>query len=271
MMDHKEQLHLKELLHTHQRRLRVLELKQARQGINTPAELIMELEDLQNKISHYQSQLEALDRHKSPLDDQKPSLVSRHSTDAFQHIEIICKGDFDNLTPEIQRDLVRAIAAIVEISSDKVEILKVMRGSVIFHIRLPQKAAEVLMKIYNSNDKRIEDLAIEKIRVIPTSELDLSLGEEMSVEWGRNITGALKSKDRIVYRRSDGVWVNRRNDSETASSVHTTQRDAENAARQMLQKQGGGELTIKGADGRIRSKDSIKPSADPKPPKDKEH
>lgn len=80
-----------------------------------------------------------------------------------------------------------------------------------------------------------------------------------------------KGKDRTVYRRSDGVWVNKRNDADKASSLHKTQKDAENAARQNLKNQGGGELTTKGLDGKIRSKDTIPPGNDPNPPKDKEH
>ena len=81
----------------------------------------------------------------------------------------------------------------------------------------------------------------------------------------------MTKKDRIVYRRKDGTWVNKRNDSDKASSLHTTQKDAENTARDMLKKQGGGELTTKGKNGRIRSKDTISPGNDPNPPKDKEH
>jgi len=80
-----------------------------------------------------------------------------------------------------------------------------------------------------------------------------------------------KGRDRTVYRRSDGVWVNKRNDADKASSLHKTQKDAENAARQNLKNQGGGELTTKGLDGKIRSKDTIPTGNDPNPPKDKEH
>ena len=53
--------------------------------------------------------------------------------------------------------------------------------------------------------------------------------------------------------------------------MHSTQKAAEDAARQMLKNQGGGELTTKGLDGKIRSKDTITPGNDPNPPKDKEH
>lgn len=80
-----------------------------------------------------------------------------------------------------------------------------------------------------------------------------------------------KPQDRIVSKRPDGQWANKRNDAEKASSLHPTQRDAEQAARQMLQNQGGGELTTKGRDGKIRSKDTISPGNDPFPPRDREH
>lgn len=80
-----------------------------------------------------------------------------------------------------------------------------------------------------------------------------------------------KNQDRTVYRRDDGKWANKRNDADKASSVHDTQKAAEDAARDMLKNQGGGELTTKGLDGRIRSKDTIPPGNDPNPPKDKEH
>lgn len=80
-----------------------------------------------------------------------------------------------------------------------------------------------------------------------------------------------KGRDRIVYRRDDGQWVNKRNDANKASSVHGTQQDATESAKSMLKNQGGGELSIKGRDGRIRSKDTIAPGNDPFPPRDKEH
>jgi len=80
-----------------------------------------------------------------------------------------------------------------------------------------------------------------------------------------------KNQDRMVYKRQDNTWANKRNDSDRASSVHNTQKEAESAAREMLKNQGGGELITKGTDGRIRSKDTIAPGNDPNPPRDKEH
>lgn len=80
-----------------------------------------------------------------------------------------------------------------------------------------------------------------------------------------------KGRDRTVFRRDDGKWANKRNDADKASSVHDTQKDAEVAARNMLQNQGGGELTTMGRDHKIRSKDTISPGNDPNPPRDREH
>ena len=80
-----------------------------------------------------------------------------------------------------------------------------------------------------------------------------------------------KYNDRMVYKRQDGQWVNKKNVSDKASSVHNTQKEAKDTARGMLKNQGGGELITKGLNGKIRSKDTIKPGNDPNPPKDKEH
>ena len=80
-----------------------------------------------------------------------------------------------------------------------------------------------------------------------------------------------KGRDRIVTPRPDGTWSNKRVDASRASSLHPTQREAEAAAKGMLHRQGGGELSVAGRDGKIRSKDTIVPGRDPHPPKDKEH
>ena len=80
-----------------------------------------------------------------------------------------------------------------------------------------------------------------------------------------------KKNDRIVYRNQDGDWANKKNSANKASTLHSTQKEAEDVARQMLKNQGGGELTTIGRNHKIRSKDTIAPGNDPNPPKDKEH
>ena len=78
-----------------------------------------------------------------------------------------------------------------------------------------------------------------------------------------------KGKARTVFQRDDGTWVQKRNDAERPASIHERQTDAVREAKNMLRNAGGGELIIKGRDGRIRSKDTIAPGNDPNPPRDK--
>ena len=79
-----------------------------------------------------------------------------------------------------------------------------------------------------------------------------------------------RRNNRTVWQRPDGSWANKKNGAERVSSLHDTQGEALDAARDMLETQGGGELTIIGRDGLIRSKDTIA-APDPFPPRDSEH
>jgi hypothetical protein len=74
----------------------------------------------------------------------------------------------------------------------------------------------------------------------------------------------------MVYRRSDKQWADKRHGASRPAGLYSTQGEAASAARQHLQNSGGGELEIKGLDGRIRSKDTIA-RPDPFPPRDTEH
>jgi hypothetical protein len=80
-----------------------------------------------------------------------------------------------------------------------------------------------------------------------------------------------KGQDRSVFRRADKTWVNQRHDGDKASSLHKSQQAAIDAAKTMLQNQGGGELNVHGLDGKIRSKDTIAPGNDPVSIRDREH
>jgi hypothetical protein len=72
---------------------------------------------------------------------------------------------------------------------------------------------------------------------------------------------------RTVSQRNNGLWANQKDGGQRATSLHKTQKQAADAARQNLTSQGGGELKIKNEDGKIRQKDTIAPAKDPYPPK----
>jgi len=80
-----------------------------------------------------------------------------------------------------------------------------------------------------------------------------------------------KDNDRIIYRRpSDNKWVDKRNDA-SRGFTFDTQAAAIASGRHKLMNSGGGALTVKGRDGKIRSKDSLGAGNDPNPPRDREH
>lgn len=66
----------------------------------------------------------------------------------------------------------------------------------------------------------------------------------------------------------DGKWAVKSEGGSRASSIHLTQSDAIDAAREIAKNQRS-EVVIHRRDGRIRDKDSY--GSDPCPPKDKKH
>jgi len=76
----------------------------------------------------------------------------------------------------------------------------------------------------------------------------------------------MSNKDRTVYRGKDGEWKNKRNGAERPATSHATQEEAYNKAREQLQNQGGGEVTVAGRNGKFRAKNTIAPGNDPFPP-----
>jgi hypothetical protein len=69
---------------------------------------------------------------------------------------------------------------------------------------------------------------------------------------------------RIVQRREDGKYEVRKPGAERASAVTDTQGGGVDRARQILGRDGGGELQVRGMDGTIRRQDTIPPGNDPR-------
>ena len=74
---------------------------------------------------------------------------------------------------------------------------------------------------------------------------------------------------RIVQPREDGQWEVMKPGADRASAITDTQSAAIDRARDILGNDGGGELTIKGQNGRIRDSDTVRPGNDPNPPRDR--
>lgn len=67
----------------------------------------------------------------------------------------------------------------------------------------------------------------------------------------------MNGRARIVCRRPDGNWAQKRLDADRAASVHPGQRVAEQPARTQLHRSGGGELITTSEGGQLRAKDTV--------------
>ena len=76
--------------------------------------------------------------------------------------------------------------------------------------------------------------------------------------------------NRYVTKHPSG-WAVKSPGGKRASSVHSTQHEAEKLAKQTVRNLGGGEVRIQGRDGRWRDSDTVPPGNNPKPQRDKKH
>jgi len=67
----------------------------------------------------------------------------------------------------------------------------------------------------------------------------------------------MNGRPRIVCRRPDGFWAQKRLDADRAASVHPAQREAQQAAITQLRRSEGGELSTTAEAGQIRAKDTV--------------
>nr|BFD92230.1 DUF2188 domain-containing protein [Kitasatospora sp. Xyl93] len=76
-----------------------------------------------------------------------------------------------------------------------------------------------------------------------------------------------KPKSGDITQRADGRWQFTRPENSRASAVADTQAAAVARGREILGRDGGGELRIHGTNGVIRDQRTIAPGNDPYPPK----
>ncbi len=76
--------------------------------------------------------------------------------------------------------------------------------------------------------------------------------------------------DRYVTRHPEG-WSVQKPGAERASSVHDTQHEAEQRAKEIVGNPGGGEVRIQDRHGRWRDSDTVPSGNDPNPPRDRRY
>jgi uncharacterized protein YjbI with pentapeptide repeats len=154
-MDADERAHLEAVRNEKLKRLRVLELKEAKGGPATPAEVLTEINELREDIAHIEQKL-----------DTARQTESWAKYGPLEQVEIICKGHFADFTPDVQAAAIRAFAAIANIPPEKIILLKVMPGSIVFRLLMPRDAAQRLIALYTSKDPFVAELEIEQINIL---------------------------------------------------------------------------------------------------------
>jgi len=91
----------------------------------------------------------------------------------------------------------------------------------------------------------------------------IAVANKGSLRWSRKTSRMAKPNTRTVTPRG-GDWTVDKPGASRASSRHDTQAVAIDAARGYLQNEGGGELKIKGTDGKVRAQDTIPNGNDPR-------
>jgi predicted RNase H-like HicB family nuclease len=91
----------------------------------------------------------------------------------------------------------------------------------------------------------------------------VAVANKSSIRRTRKTSRTAKANTRTVTPRGGG-WTVDKPGASRASSRHDTQAEAIDAARGYLQKEGGGELKIKGTDGKIRAQDTVPNGNDPR-------
>jgi hypothetical protein len=76
---------------------------------------------------------------------------------------------------------------------------------------------------------------------------------------------------RHVVPNPDGGWKVVKPGAKRASATAPTQAAAEKRAKEIVRKEGGGEVRVHRPDGTIRDSDTVAPGNDPNPPKDTKH
>lgn len=107
-MDIEQQQHLQELYKTFQKRLRILEQQSAVQGLRTPPETIIEIEELQLKISTIEKQIANYNNKTADI-KQIPAIRTDYSSNP-QSLNVVLPLACPNC---LQIDAVRKVSALV--------------------------------------------------------------------------------------------------------------------------------------------------------------
>ena len=75
----------------------------------------------------------------------------------------------------------------------------------------------------------------------------------------------------VSKNKENDKWGIKKDGASKISGYAETQKQADRQAKEFSKNSGGGEVRIKGLDGKFRDSDTVAPAKDPFPPRDKKH
>lgn len=85
-------------------------------------------------------------------------------------VQIYLQGDFDSLTSERKATIIDALAGMLKVSPQSIEVYSVYKGSIVFDLGLPEGAVEKLRDLLSVNHANLRLLGVTQVTVV--KELD---------------------------------------------------------------------------------------------------
>lgn len=80
-------------------------------------------------------------------------------------LTLLIDRDFEGFTPDDEENFIFALSRIAKVKPSQIRILRVMRGSVIITLEMPEDGAQILMSKYLQGDPSLKALHITKVEV----------------------------------------------------------------------------------------------------------
>lgn len=150
---------IKKLIKNHERRLQKLKEIQALRGLDTPADILLEIEDITAAIQELYMELRIFEESK--VDEETKKNLSEPATGASteRRVEIVLEGDFASFSDEDLGVTLDAFAQVIGISREEIEIDGLRNGNLI----IPATTAPRIRSLLNSNNEQLHSLNIERV------------------------------------------------------------------------------------------------------------
>ena len=152
-MDAEKNIHA--LIINHRRRLQKLKEKQARRGEDTPVDILLEIEDIEESIKELEATLASL------KNAPQTAFTKSASTQTIEYlkVKITLEGNYDTYDLETA---IRSFAAIMQMSPDDIEF-EASPGSIVLILRVPSEAVEHLRYRLETNSAQLRLLQVTSV------------------------------------------------------------------------------------------------------------